>query len=262
MNTKNATEWLRLNQLADIVVGIDSDRQPPAFAYEVPSGEEGDIEEAISFFEQNVRLLQPGRYRITAKKNKTGGAGKKLFKFTIGEEEQPQATSQPSIGDINGLVQQQVQAQIAGYEKERTILDMKKEIELLQGALKEKNSWQTQLSFLGEQMAGHLVNKMGFKLPAPGEMEPTAIPRQQPQMPGDGQEITDTPEQSSDLDNRHEAAIGSLCEKVETEGAVNLVEKLSQLSPEALNRINELDPSILEKVAQIDDSVLGMINNM
>lgn len=262
MNLKNAIEWLRLNNLPDIVVGVDSDRQAPTFSFEVDGKEEGDIEASISFFEQNVKLLPPGRYRIVAKKNKQAGAGKRMFRFTIEEEQAIQGTGMPSIGEIEHQVEKQVQAYISGYEKERKILDLEKELDLMKDALKEKNSWQSQLAFLGEHVAGHLVKKMGFKLPAPAEMEPTQIPRPQPQM----EAIEGHPEgegvESSELDDRHEAAIGCLCEKVDTEGAVDLVEKLSKLSPEALRKIQELDPAILEKVAQVDDSILAMVQNL
>lgn len=261
MNVKNAIEWLRLNNLPDIVVGVDSDRQPPTFSHEIENDEEGDIEATISFFEQNVKLLPPGRYRIVAKKNKKGGAGKRMFRFTVGEDEAPQTRQQgiSSIGDIDAHVNSIIEARIAGYEMERKVLDLEREKALLEEALKEKNSWQSQLGFLGEKTAAHIVKKMGWNLPEPDELEPTPIPRPQPQI---NSPVEGRGEQADDeLDSRHEAAIGCLCEKLETSGAVDLVEKISSLSPKALKRIMELDPDILEKVAQVDDSQLQMIKN-
>lgn len=258
-----------MNDMPDLQIFAAVGQHPAIISHDVMQGSDGDLESATAWFQEAVNLLTPGKYRIVAKKNAKAGSGRRSFNFQVFPQDlldngasQPQSMypsmhGAGSMDYIQGMITKEVAAVRLQIEMERKVEAYKLEVVALQDALKEKNSWQTQMQFLAQKGVEHFMTKSGYKLPAAGEVEPTKVPKPPtPSMAGTQEGDVD----SSELDTRYEAAITSLCNKAgELPKAVDIIERLSQLSPETLDKITTTDPADLDKIKDIDPAMLNML---
>lgn len=267
MTKAKAIQWIQMNEMPDLQIFNAVGQNPAIISHDVVDPSDGDLESAIAWFENAVTLLTPGKYKIIAKKNAKAGSGRRSFNFQVFPHDLDHAATQqplfPSMHGpggmeyIQGLISKEVAAARAQMEMERKVEAYRLEVAALQEALKEKNSWQAPMSFLAQRAAEHIMTKSGYKLPPAGEEEPTKIPTAPPPgvagAEGSGGE-------DSDLDTRYDAAITNLCNKTGDQAkAVSILETLSKLSPETLDKITTADPDTLDKIKDIDPTILSAL---
>lgn len=211
----------------------------------VQDEKELDPKQAANLFEEFMEDAAPGKYVARLKKGAKAGAAEREISFVKVDQDGKVRIS--GAGDSEGVsrlmseMEKRFEAQIDRLKQEQERTRLEEQIRELQQQVKDSRSWEPKLEKLVEFAAVRILHHMPdsgvtiTSLPA-GDRDPAI---------GTAPELSE--EEAGQLDQRVNASLSELAGKLGA-GTANLLETLSRLQIDKLQKLNQMDPATIKSL--------------
>lgn len=206
----------------------------------VQDEKELDPKQAARLFEEFMEDASPGKYVVRLKKGAKAGAAEREISFVKldpyeGKGRVSGAGESEGFTRVMAEMEKRFEAQLDRMKQEQERSRLEEKIRELEQQVRDSRSWEPKLEKLMEFAAMKFLNQQ------------PALPSGEPDLDAIGQAPLISEEEAHTLDSRVNSSLSQLAGKLGA-GTADLLETLSRIEEDKLEKLNQMDPATLKSL--------------